>query len=78
MGTGCSSIVGNPLMESKSGNPRCALGMFDVSARSCVPDNVLTFAVPMKRFEEMVGNMDESFLTTDSWKSVKARSRPTA
>jgi Uncharacterised ArCR, COG2043 len=76
MGAGCSSIVDYPLMESKSSTPRCVLGMFDVSARPCVPENVLTFTVPMKRLEEMVENMDESFLTTDSWKSVRNRIRP--
>jgi hypothetical protein len=49
------------------------LGMFDVSARPGVPDDRLTFAVPMKRFEQMVRNMDESFLITNSWKTVRDR-----
>lgn len=73
MSAGCSSIVNYPLIESNSSNPRCVLGMFDVSARPCVPENTLTFAVPAGRFEEMVNNMDESFLTTESWKAVKDR-----
>ena len=49
------------------------LGMFDVSARPCVPKHTLTFTVPFARFEQMVANMDESFLITDSWKQVKRR-----
>jgi len=73
MGSGCSSIVNYPFNESNSENPRCVLGMFDVSARPCVPENTLTFAIPMKRFEEMVKNMDESFLITQSWNIVKKR-----
>lgn len=73
MGSGCSSIISYPLTESKSDNPRCVLGMFDVSARPCVPKNTLTFAVPMKRFTEMINNMDESFLITGSWGEVKER-----
>ena len=73
MGSGCSSIVSYPLAESKSSNPRCVLGMFDVSARPCVPDNTLTFAIPMRRFEEMFRNMNESFLITGSWNMVKDR-----
>jgi hypothetical protein len=77
MGAGCSSRVNYPLIESNSSHPRCVLGMFDVSARPCVPENTLTFSIPMKRFEEMVGDMDESFLTTDSWASVKRRIHPT-
>jgi len=73
MGSGCSSIVSYPLAESKSINPRCVLGMFDVSARPCVPKNTLTFAIPMRRFAEMVQNMDESFLITGSWNAVRNR-----
>lgn len=76
MGAGCSSIVNYPLRESQSDHPRCVLGMFDVSARPCVPKSTLTFAVPIKRFEEMVDNMDESFLTTQSWGAVKNRIHP--
>jgi hypothetical protein len=49
--------------------------MFDVSARPCVPTDVLTFSVPMKRFIRMVGNMEESFLITNSWRKVLKRIR---
>jgi hypothetical protein len=73
MGSGCATIIGYPLREASSGNPRCVLGMFDVSARPCVPDNTLTFTVPMQRFETMVHHMDESFLTTQSWRLVQKR-----
>ena len=73
MGSGCSSVVSYPLAESKSANPRCVLGMFDVSARPCVPETSLTFAIPMKRFREMIQNMDESFLITESWHVVRTR-----
>lgn len=47
--------------------------MFDPSARPCVPGDVLTFSVPMKRFVNMIGYMEESFLITDTWKTVKKR-----
>jgi hypothetical protein len=73
MGSGCSSIVYYALQEANTENPRCILGMFDVSARPCVPENRLTFTIPMKRFSEMVNNMEESFLITESWSMVKAR-----
>jgi hypothetical protein len=73
MGSGCASIIDYPYQESKSDNPRCVLGMFDVSARPCVPQNTLTFTVPMGRFEQMVLNMDESFLITASWNAVRDR-----
>lgn len=38
--------------------------MFDISARPLVEKDVLTFAAPMKKFQTMVANMDESFLIT--------------
>jgi len=76
MGSGCSSIIHYPYKESKSQNPRCILGMFDVSARPCVPENTVTCTIPLKRFEGMVRNMNESFLITNSWELVKKRITP--
>ena len=72
MGSGCSSIM-YPYEEMESDKPKCVLGMFDVSARPYVPENMLTFTVPIKRFMQMVYNMDESFLITESWNIVKQR-----
>jgi hypothetical protein len=73
MGSGCSSIISYPFMEAKSESPNCILGMFDVSARPRVPESELTFTIPMKRFEQMVLNMDDSFLITPSWNLVRTR-----
>jgi uncharacterized protein (DUF169 family) len=72
-GSGCSSIVQDPYQELIAGSDRAVLGMFDVSARPCVPADVLTLSVNWPKFEGMVGNMDESFLITESWKKVKKR-----
>ncbi|HSW39362.1 MAG TPA: DUF169 domain-containing protein [Acidobacteriota bacterium] len=73
MGAGCATIVQYPLHEAQELRPRAVLGMFDVSARPGVEPDVLTFSVPMKKFERMVDDMDESFLITQSWEQVKAR-----
>ena len=70
---GCGSIVQYPYLEKDSTRPRCVIGMFDVSARPCVPEDVLTFSVPMKKFIGMIGNMEESFLITPSWSKVNNR-----
>ena len=75
MGSGCSSIIANPLREAESSQPRCVLGMFDVSARPYVPADTLTLTIPIQRFLEMVANMDESFLITRSWQVVQDRIR---
>ena len=70
---GCASIVDYPYKELKSAEPRAVLGMFDVSARPCVPSTVLTFAVPWPKFVRMVDNVKESFLITKSWNKVRTR-----
>lgn len=72
-GAGCASIVYYPYLEVQRTQPRCILGIFDVSARPRVGLHELTFAVPVRRLEEMARNMDESFLITDSWKAVRSR-----
>jgi hypothetical protein len=70
---GCGSIVYYPYLEKGADQPRAVIGMFDVSARPCVPSNTLTFSVPMIKFKKMIGYMAESFLITDSWKEVQKR-----
>jgi uncharacterized protein (DUF169 family) len=70
---GCGSIIQYPLLENTSENPDCILGMFDSSARPYVQADTLSFAIPFKRFETLVGYMDDSFLTTGTWKVMKKR-----
>jgi len=72
-GAGCGSIVHYPYIEKDSERPRAVLGMFDVSARPCVPSGILTFSVPVVKFTKMISYMDESFFITDSWKTVQNR-----
>ena len=72
-GSGCASIIHHPYLESLEDRQRAVIGMFDPSARKCVPDNEITFAVPMKRFEKMIGYMEESFLITDTWSVIRKR-----
>ncbi|MGA2386212.1 MAG: DUF169 domain-containing protein [Candidatus Bathyarchaeia archaeon] len=72
-GSGCSSIVSYPYLEKDSPRPRAVIGMFDPSARPFVPADTLSFSVPISKFKRMVSNMEESFLTTNSWKAVQKR-----
>ncbi|MBM4159356.1 MAG: hypothetical protein FJ216_11345 [Ignavibacteria bacterium] len=72
-GAGCSSIIHYAYREKDKERPRAVIGLFDVSARPCVPENVLTFSVPMIKFEKMIDYMDESFLITESWNKVRKR-----
>jgi uncharacterized protein (DUF169 family) len=72
-GAGCATIVQYPYIEKSTASPRAVIGMLDVSARPCVHANTVTFAVPMTRLQQMIANMDESFLITSSWKKVSRR-----
>lgn len=72
---GCGSIIHYPALENLKDDPKCIMGMFDPSARHCVEPDVLTFSVPIKKFAKIVEYMDESFLITDTWKTVESRIR---
>ena len=72
-GAGCASTIQYPYLEKESNVPRAVLGLFDISARPFVSSDTLTFAVPMNRFEQMVANMEESFLTTGAWARMRKR-----
>lgn len=71
--SGCGTIVTHPLKEAEREKPHAILGMFDVSARPFVEENVLTLAMPTKLFWELLNNQEESFLITNSWKKVRER-----
>lgn len=72
-GAGCSSIVQYPYLEKDSANPRAIIGLFDPSARPYVPKDTLSFAVPFPKFVHMLDNMEESFLITETWKTIQKR-----
>ncbi len=72
-GTGCDSIVGFPIHELESEQPKAVLGALDPSVRTRFKPHILTFSAPWPKFLNMLENMDESFLTTDGWSNVKSR-----
>jgi len=72
-GSGCSSIVQYPFLEKDSVRPKAVIGLFDASARLFIPENTLSFSVSIHKFERIVHNMEESFLTTNSWKTIQER-----
>ncbi|HUL29813.1 MAG TPA: DUF169 domain-containing protein, partial [Thermodesulfobacteriota bacterium] len=72
-GSGCSSILTYPLKEAGKEQPHAILGMFDVSARPMIDEDVLTLAMPFSVFLKLLGNVSGSFLETESWKKVLRR-----
>ncbi|MGE5480392.1 MAG: DUF169 domain-containing protein [Chloroflexota bacterium] len=72
-GAGCHTIFLFPYNERNSEHPRAVIGLFDISARDKVDKDLLSFAVPYKMYEEMEGNVEESFLMRDVWMKVRNR-----
>jgi len=71
--SGCAAIGARALAERPRDPQRAVLGLFDPAARACLPETALSFAVPIEKFQRMVTNMEESFLTTPAWERVRAR-----
>jgi len=72
-GTGCDSIVGFPMHELESDQPKAILGIQNPSARLGCKSQFVTFSTPWPKFLSMLENIDESFLATDNWSKVKSR-----
>lgn len=60
--------------EAQSENPRCLIGLTDISARKHLKSqgyaDKLTFTVPFRRLREMESNVEGSFLRGATWASV--------
>lgn len=72
-GSGCCSIIYYPYADFLGGRQRAIIGLFDPSARRCVKENVMSFALPPALLLRMMKNMDHSFLTTHSWEVLQNR-----
>lgn len=73
MGAGCHSTILEVIAQARSENPKALIGLTDPSARKVIDKNVLSFSVPYKRFLEMESQVEESFLTKDTWMGLSER-----
>ena len=71
--SGCASVVTFAVNENRKNGKRCFLGMLDPSARPLVPENELTLTIPMCRFKEMLGTMNDSALFQKAFSIIKKR-----
>jgi len=71
--SGCASIITFAVNENQNYGRRCFLGMLDPSARPLVPENELTFTIPMSRFKEMLDTMNDSALYQKAFSALKRR-----
>lgn len=71
--SGCASIVTRPIRENKINGRSCFIGMLDPSARPLIPENELTFTIPMCRLMEMLNTMEESSLYQKAFSALRRR-----
>lgn len=71
--SGCASIITFAVNENRINGRRCFLGMLDPSARPLVPENELTFTIPMSRFKEMLDTMNDSALYQKAFSALRRR-----
>jgi len=71
---GCQSIGIYPLYESTREKPKAVIGLVDIYSRvklkRKLKNDVLSFAVPYKMFQEMEANVAGSFLEGSTWKEL--------
>ncbi len=70
-----SKLTEDELKEAEKEQPHAILGMFDVSARPMVENEILTLAMPYSIFLKLLESVQGSFLGTESWKKVLNRIR---
>ncbi len=71
-GAACQSIL-FCYAEAKKKNPRGVIGFFDISQRSVIDREILTFTVPFRMFQEMEAGVEGSFLEMHDWQKLQER-----
>ena len=71
-GAACQSILFG-YSETKKKNPGAVIGFFDISQRSAVDRETLTFTIPYRLFQEMEDCVEGSFLEKHAWKKLQER-----
>jgi uncharacterized protein (DUF169 family) len=72
---GCQTIGIYPYREAESSSPRAVVGLTDISARLNLKKQLggefLSFSMPWRMFLEMEQDVEGSFLTRRTWRSLR-------
>jgi hypothetical protein len=69
----CMALVTLPLKLARGGEQKAVMGMFDISARTRMPQDLLSLSMPYSFLKKLAASLPDSFISTESWKTVKAR-----
>ncbi|MGE5393651.1 MAG: DUF169 domain-containing protein [Candidatus Saccharibacteria bacterium] len=69
----CMALVTLPLKLARSNEQKAVMGMFDISARSRMPQDLLSLSMSYAYLKKLAAILPESFLTTENWEKLKAR-----
>jgi hypothetical protein len=61
-GSGCSTVVADPVGENLRGGRRTFIGCMDISVRRLLPAGELSFAIPASRLVEMLSTLRHTAL----------------
>lgn len=70
---GCQQTILYPMHEAEKGGSNCYVGLTDLSVRKLIDKDILSFALPYKRFLELEDQAEESFLTKETWLNLQSR-----
>ena len=69
----CMALVTLPLKLARKNEEKTIIGNFDIAARTRMPADLLSFAMPYVFLKKLAGFLPESFVTTHNWGTIKNR-----
>ena len=69
----CMALVTLPLKLARNKEEKAVIGNFDIAARTRLPHDLLSFAMPYAFLKKLAGFLPESFVTTHNWNTIRER-----